>query len=56
VYTAGYSFRKVPQDLAATYPELASWNMSCYRGQRVGMTGNVRGSGKDGEHFELTIP
>jgi hypothetical protein len=56
VYTAGYSFGNVPQDLVAACLELASWNMSRYRGQRIGMTGNVRGSGKDGEHFELAIP
>jgi hypothetical protein len=68
VYTAGYTTNEerkekkekrisdVPADLAAACLELASWNMGRYRGQRVGMTGNVRGSGKDGEHFELAIP
>jgi hypothetical protein len=30
--------------------------MNRYRGRRIGMTGNVRGSGKDGEHFEMTMP
>jgi hypothetical protein len=30
--------------------------MNRYRGRRIGMTGNVRGSGKDGEHFEASMP
>jgi len=46
----------VPADLAAACMELASWNMGRYKGRRVGMTGNVRGSGRDGEHFEMSIP
>jgi hypothetical protein len=33
-----------------------AWNMSRYRGRRIGMTGNVRGSGKDGEHLETSMP
>jgi hypothetical protein len=69
VYWAGYQIRneklgmrnekrkcEVPQDLATACLELASWNMNRYRGRRVGMTGNVRGNGKDGEHFELSMP
>jgi hypothetical protein len=56
VYWAGYSISNVPPDLAAACLELASWNFSRYRGRRVGMTGNVRGSGKEGEHFEMSIP
>ena len=62
VYTAGYSVGKsgtpsgVPADLAAACMELASWNMGRYKGRRIGMTGNVRGSGRDGEHFEISVP
>ena len=56
IYWAGYKQDKVPPDLVSACLELASWNMNRYRGRRIGMTGNVRGSGRDGEHFELTIP
>jgi hypothetical protein len=56
VYWAGYSNGLVPADLSAACLELASWNMNRYKGRRVGMTGNVRGGGKDGEHFELSMP
>jgi len=56
VYWAGYDQEFVPADLAAACLELASWNMNRYRGRRVGMTGNVRGSGKEGEHFEMSMP
>ena len=56
VYWAGYAHNKVPSDLAAACLELASWNMSRYRGRRVGMTGNIRGAGKEGEHFEMSMP
>jgi hypothetical protein len=56
VYQAGYSVGNVPPDLASACLELASWNMSRYRGRRIGMTGNVRGGGKDGEHFEMSMP
>jgi hypothetical protein len=56
VYRAGYRPGKVPPDLASACLELAAWNMSRYRGRRIGLTGNVRGSGKDGEHMELSIP
>jgi hypothetical protein len=56
VYSAGYASGKVPPDLASACLELASWNMSRYRGRRVGLTGNVRSGGKDGEHFEMSIP
>jgi hypothetical protein len=61
-YLAGYVPGKagdpcgVPTDLASACLELAAWNMSRYRGRRIGMTGNVRGSGKDGEHLEASIP
>jgi len=56
VYWAGYSQGSVPPDLASACLEFASWNMNRYRGRRIGMTGNIRGSGKDGEHFELSMP
>jgi hypothetical protein len=55
-YRAGYSTGKAPPDLASACLELAAWNMSRYRGRRIGMTGNVRGSGKDGEHLEASMP
>jgi hypothetical protein len=55
-YTAGYSIGKTPADLASACLELAAWNMNRYKGRRIGMTGNVRGSGRDGEHFELSMP
>ena len=56
VYWAGYAPGKVPSDLASACMELAAWNMNRYRGRRIGMTGNVRGNGRDGEHFELSMP
>jgi hypothetical protein len=56
VYWAGYPNGKVPADLASACLELAAWNMNRYRGRRIGMTGNVRGHGKDGEHFEMSMP
>jgi len=56
IYIAGYTADNVPGDLAAACMELAAWNMNRYRGRRVGMTGNVRGSGKEGEHFEMAMP
>ena len=55
-YLAGYVPGKTPADLASACLELAAWNMSRYRGRRIGMTGNVRGSGKDGEHLEVAMP
>jgi hypothetical protein len=55
-YLAGYMPGKAPADLASACLELAAWNMSRYRGRRIGMTGNVRGNGKDGEHLELSMP
>jgi hypothetical protein len=67
-YRAGYVPGKagdscgVPADLASACLELAAWNMSRYRGRRIGMTGNVRGSGfatrggADGEHLEASMP
>jgi len=56
VYKVGYCFEDVPKDLSAACLELASWNMSRYKGRRVGMTGNIRGGGKEGEHFEMSMP
>jgi len=56
IYWAGYSNENVPADLAAACLELASWNMSRYKGRRVGMTGNIKGAGVQGEHFEMSIP
>jgi hypothetical protein len=56
VYRAGYACGEVPADLASACLELAAWNMTRYRGRRIGMTGNVRGSGKDGEHLEASMP
>jgi hypothetical protein len=55
-YRAGYSPGKIPADLASACLELAAWNMSRYRGRRIGVTGNVRGNGKDGEHLEVSMP
>jgi hypothetical protein len=56
VYRAGYACGEAPPDLASACLELAAWNMTRYRGRRIGMTGNVRGSGKDGEHLETSMP
>jgi hypothetical protein len=55
-YLAGYSPDEVPPDLASACLELAAWNMARYRGRRIGMTGPVRGNGKDGEHLEVSMP
>jgi hypothetical protein len=55
-YRAGYSIGKAPPDLASACLELAAWNMSRYRGRRIGITGNVRGKGQDGEHLEASMP
>ena len=55
-YWAGYTPGNVPIDLASACLELATWNMNRYKGRRIGMTGSVRGNGKDGEHFEISIP
>jgi len=56
VYRAGYFAGEAPPDLASACMELAAWNMNRYRGRRIGMTGNVRGNGRDGEHFEMSMP
>jgi len=56
VYCAGYAHNKVPNDLSSACMELATWNMNRYRGRRIGMTGNIHGAGKEGEHFEMSMP
>jgi hypothetical protein len=56
VYRAGYGGGDAPADLASACLELAAWNMARYRGRWIGITGNVRGSGKDGEHLESSMP
>jgi len=56
VYIAGYPTGKVPPDLASACMELAAWNMNRYKGRRIGITGNVRGAGTQGEHLELSMP
>jgi uncharacterized phiE125 gp8 family phage protein len=55
-YTAGYAPGEVPADLKAACLELAAWNMSRYRGKRIGLTGSVRGRAGEGEHLEMTMP
>jgi hypothetical protein len=55
-YRAGYGVGEVPPDLKSACLELAAWNMSRYRGRRIGVTGNIRGSGKEGEHLEASMP
>jgi hypothetical protein len=55
-YWAGYSQVNVPADLASACMELAEWNLKRYRGRRIGLTGNVRGAGKEGEHLEMSMP
>jgi len=50
------SLPHIPTDLSAACFELASWNMNRYHGRRIGMTGNIRGTGVQGEHFELSMP
>jgi hypothetical protein len=55
-YWAGYACGEVPPDLGSACLELAAWNMARYRGRRIGMTGAIRGSGKDGEHLETSMP
>jgi DNA polymerase III alpha subunit len=47
---------QAPADLASACLELAAWNMSRYKGHRIGTTGIIRGSGKDGEHLEMSMP
>jgi len=56
VYKSGYTAGNAPPDLATACMELAAWNMARYRGRKIGTTGVIRGSGRDGEHFELSMP
>jgi hypothetical protein len=42
------SMPQAPPDLASACLELAAWNLARYRGRRIGMTGSIRGSGRDG--------
>ena len=56
VYKAGYASGKAPPDLASACLELAAWNMARYKGRKIGTTGIIRGSGRDGEHFEMSMP
>jgi hypothetical protein len=56
VYRAGYDCGEAPADLASACMELAIWNMARYRGRLIGFSGNVRGSGKEGEHLEVSMP
>jgi hypothetical protein len=49
LYRAGYVPGQVPGDLAAACFELAAWNMSRFRGKRLGMTGK-------GEELETSMP
>ena len=56
MYWAGYKQGKIPADLSTACMELAAWNINRCKGQSFGMTSNARGSGKDGEHFEIDMP
>jgi len=56
IYWAGYGKDIIPDDLRAACFELASWNFNRYRGRRIGLAGNIKGSGKEGEHFEMSMP
>jgi uncharacterized phiE125 gp8 family phage protein len=55
-YVAGYSPADVPPDLKSACIELAAWNMTRYRGRRIGLTGSVRGRAGEGEHLEVSMP
>jgi len=55
-YLAGYKKNEIPEDLSAACLELASWNFNRYKGKRIGMSGNIKGAGVQGEHFELSMP
>lgn len=56
VYTAGYSVGEVPLDLKQAVIEIVAWNQTRYRSRRIGATGTIRGSGREAEGLELTIP
>jgi hypothetical protein len=56
VYTAGYSVEEVPPDIKQAVIEIVAWNQTRYRSRRIGATGTIRGSGREAEGLELTIP
>jgi len=56
VYTAGYFAGEAPPDLVSACLELATWNMTRYKGRRIGMAGNVRGKGNSAEYLEISMP
>ncbi|AEF85433.1 conserved hypothetical protein [Treponema primitia ZAS-2] len=57
LYLAGYRQGEVPADLASACLELAAWNMSRFRGKRIGMAGAaVRGKAGVGEYLEASMP
>jgi hypothetical protein len=56
IYTAGYSVEEVPPDVKQAVIEIVAWNQTRYRSRRIGSTGTVRGSGRESEGLELTIP
>jgi hypothetical protein len=56
MYYAGYAREDIPPDVAQACLELAAWNMNRYKGRHIGMTANVRGRGREGEHFEGFMP
>jgi hypothetical protein len=49
-YVSGYAPGRVPPDLGSACLELAAWNMSRYRGRKIGM------AGAEGEHLEGSMP
>ena len=51
VYEAGYSCEDVPQDLASACLELAAWNMSRYKGKRIGVITSTKADG-----LEMAMP
>jgi len=56
IYTAGYSVEEVPPDIKQAVIEIVAWNQTRYRSRRIGSTGSIRGSGREAESLELTIP
>ena len=55
-FLTSHSSLVVPANLSAACLELASWNFNRYKGKRIGMSGNIRGAGVQGEHFEMSMP
>jgi len=51
VYCGGYEHKNIPAAFAAACLELSSWNLNRYRGRLIGVTGNIRGTGKEGGTF-----